>query len=459
MKIRHLVFTLVAFGATTTASAQRDSGQVFALDRVVAVVGKKAITMYELQDRVNELNQQRLAAQQPALTGDTLTIMHRVLSDMIDEEIFTQKAQEMKLTVPDAEVNADADQQMAKARSQFKTETEFRSAIKEAGYATPEALRAHFVKQARDSRMQQAAMDTLKKLGLMPTISVSDKDVQQAFDSLKANLQERGPTVTFRQIVMKPTASDSAKAKARALADSVRSLIAAGASWDSLALRFSADSGSQYGPDSSSAHRGGDLGWMRRGATTERFDSVMFNIQIGQLSPVFETEFGFHFLKVERLRPGEARARHILIVPKLYPDDVVRAKAKVDSLKTLLEKGANFDSLSTIYHDAQAHRRKVDNWPVSELPDEYKDALRGMKVNEYSSIFEVTPAEGGLNKAAVLQVLSRNESGAYTIEEVRSQMRSRLQQAGSIRRTIDMLKKQTYVSIRLPKPSPVSIKQ
>lgn len=222
--------------------ASADSGKIFPLDRIVAVVGKKAITLFELNEAVNDENLSRVDRTGQPYQGDTLVLMHQVLGVMIEIELLKQKAAELKLAPPDAEISASADERMSRARSGFKTETEFRAEIKRAGFATPELLRAHFIKQEKDSRLQRMAIDTLRRLGLMPTISVSEKDVEQAFDTLKKTLKERGPSVTFRQLVFKPVASDSANARAKALADSLHALIKAGASWDSLALRFSADS-------------------------------------------------------------------------------------------------------------------------------------------------------------------------------------------------------------------------
>jgi hypothetical protein len=64
-----------------------------------------------------------------------------------------------------------------------------------------------------------------------------------------------------------------------------------------------------------------------------------------------------------------------------------------------------------------------------------------------------------MNKAAILQVLDRNDTGAVTFSEARQRLRNDLQRTGSIRRLLDTLAKQTYVSVRLPKPSGSTNKQ
>jgi peptidyl-prolyl cis-trans isomerase SurA len=300
------------------------------------------------------------------------------------------------------------------------------------------------LERSRKERLQRMILDTLGKLGQMPTVSVSERDIMTAFDSLKKNAEPRGPVVTFRQIVIKPVPSDSAENRAKTLADSLLAAIKAGASFDSLAMKFS--------DDSSNAKEGGDLGWQSRGRFVREFDQVVFSLPIGQVSNVVKTQFGYHIIKVDRIRPGEVRSRHILIVPRMDARDVARAKLKAEKIAEALKAGANYDSLADTNHDPGErpilHSRKV-SIPLAELPEEYANALRNTKTDSVTPVFDVVMPDGSPTKAAVAQVLERNETGEYTLAEVRERLRSQLSQAGSWRRLIDNLRKQTYVSVRL----------
>ena len=55
---------------------------------------------------------------------------------------------------------------------------------------------------------------------------------------------------------------------------------------------------SEFSEDPGSAQQGGDLGWIGLGVFAPEFEKVMLDTQIGSISEVFETEFGFHFLEV-----------------------------------------------------------------------------------------------------------------------------------------------------------------
>jgi parvulin-like peptidyl-prolyl isomerase len=50
--------------------------------------------------------------------------------------------------------------------------------------------------------------------------------------------------------------------------------------------------------------RGGDLGWFRRGQMVQTFEDVVFAMEPGQVSDVFQSEFGYHIAKVFEKRPA-----------------------------------------------------------------------------------------------------------------------------------------------------------
>ena len=79
--------------------------------------------------------------------------------------------------------------------------------------------------------------------------------------------------------------------------NNLRQRVIDGESFESLAKEFSEDPGS--------ALQGGDLGWLGLGVLAEEFEATMLEMEIGEISPVFQTEFGFHFLEVLAKRSHE----------------------------------------------------------------------------------------------------------------------------------------------------------
>jgi peptidyl-prolyl cis-trans isomerase C len=54
----------------------------------------------------------------------------------------------------------------------------------------------------------------------------------------------------------------------------------------------------KYSEDTVSAKKGGDLGWINRGAVAPEFSEKSFSLPVGEISEPFLTSFGFHILKV-----------------------------------------------------------------------------------------------------------------------------------------------------------------
>ena len=56
---------------------------------------------------------------------------------------------------------------------------------------------------------------------------------------------------------------------------------------------------------SSCTEKGGDLGFFARGKMVEEFDVIAFSMMEGEISPIFQTPFGYHIVKVIEIKPEE----------------------------------------------------------------------------------------------------------------------------------------------------------
>ena len=107
--------------------------------------------------------------------------------------------------------------------------------------------------------------------------------------------EKRGPLVKFeeqwetRHVLLIPSAIrdvDATKAEAEVL----RERVLAGEDFALIAEEFSEDPGS--------GSNGGNLEWLPKGATVGEFENVMLNSEVNEVSEVFESQYGFHFLEV-----------------------------------------------------------------------------------------------------------------------------------------------------------------
>ena len=89
-------------------------------------------------------------------------------------------------------------------------------------------------------------------------------------------------------------------AVAKALADEIAGKLAKGGDFAALARQYSADTGS--------ASRGGDLGFAARGNYVPAFENALFSLAPGATSSPVKTEFGYHIIRLDELRPGAERS-------------------------------------------------------------------------------------------------------------------------------------------------------
>jgi peptidyl-prolyl cis-trans isomerase SurA len=433
---------LIVMAAASLAGGEAGAQtQTIPLDRVAAVVGSHAITWYDLQERINVARQE--GVELPADSAAFFDFARRLLNDMVDEEVLVQKADEMKISIPDIDLQNSVEQQYRQVRSQFRTDEEFRSQLQQAGMGTPDEFRRFLSDRIRRTQLLQRTVDSLRRAGRLVAVTVTDEEVRAEFDRNVGSFPPRPSTVTFRQIIVPTHPSQGAKDVARAKAESLLAEIRRGGDFESVAKRESMDA---------SRDVGGDLGWARRGVMVPEFERWLFppyGLQPGQLSPVVETPFGYHIIRVDRVQPGEVKSRHILIRPAVDEADIAKAAAVADSVAAALRRGAPFDSLARAHHDYANREETTILTPFSraELPETYRNALENAGVSEIVRFRIEGP--NSVPKHVALQLLSEQEGGEHKFEDLRDRIRQSLAEGGAYRRLIDSLRNQTYVSIRI----------
>ena len=439
--------------ATPALQTQAASALAMPLDRVVAVVGDVIITQSNLQERMIQKRQDGVRL--PDDSAGFRTFVLSVVSELVDEELLLQRAKDLKVEVPDADVNSTVDKQYKDIRKRFGSDAEFRSELAKAGYGTPEEYRKFLIDGVKRSETITRTIRKLREDGKITQANITDAEVADAYDRNKATMPKREAAVTWRQIIITPKPSPAAREFARVKAESLLAELKTGGDFEKLAKRESQDPGSK--------DNGGDLGWNRRGKMVPAFDRWMFALAPGVLSPVVETPFGYHIIRVDRVQPAEVKARHILISPKIDSLDVARAKLEADSVVAALVAGAPFDSLAKKHHDYPSGEETslLTPFPRAQLPPAYQQAFADKKAKDVVEF----PIAGNTNvpsKYVVAQLASVEEGGDMTLGEVRERFRARLAEEGGIKRLMESLRKATYVSVHkdalnvTPPPAPAA---
>jgi peptidyl-prolyl cis-trans isomerase SurA len=418
-------------------------GAAIPLEKVAAIVGDEPILWSSVLERINIDRAQGLEI--PGDSAGQMAVARKTVNDLIDEELLIQKAKDLKIEVTDDDVAPAVDEQLKRVRDAYPSAVDYRAALKQAGYGNPEEYRRFVVEQQKRVLIQRKVIEELKKDGKLLPVGVTEAEVDSAFQRSRAKLPRRPATVTFRQLVITPRPAPEAKAAARAKADSIEAeLKKMGPSAEQFAAVAKRES-----MDLSTKEQGGDLGWNRRGNMVPEFDRWMFALPPGTISPVIETVFGFHIIRVDRIKPSEVKASHILIRWKIDSNDVAAARKRADSVLAAWKGGANFDTLVIRYHDPNEEKGSLVPYPRDSLPISYKNAFTAKPAGSYVGPFPIEDRGTGREKYVIAELLTVEESGAYSENDWHDRIRDQLAEEKAIARLLQMLRKDSYVSVRL----------
>jgi len=434
MRARHLLILAVAaaaFPAVLAAQPAPQPGeQVW--DRVVAVVGDTTVLYSDVL-----IEMEAMQAQGQALPTDPAqrnAMAREIVQRRVDDLILLEAARRSGVTVDPTDVVTSVERQINQVQQQFGSEQGFRDALAQSG-RTLEQYRQTLTQQYTDQTMIQRFVQ--QRVAKMAPAPVTEEEIREVFASQADRLGQRPATVSIQQAILKPMPTEAAKAAARARADSALAEVRRGGDFEVLARRYSQDP---------SAQNGGMLGWFRQGQMVRPFEQAAWAMRPGDVSPIVETEYGYHIIKLEKSRGPERQARHILIRPEITPADVERARVRADSVAGAVRGGASLTELAQRY-GTPAEQRAVRDIVLERLPPAYGTALGAAEVGAVVGPFET--AEGTGTSFIVAKVTDRAAAGTYTLDDVREQVRSRVVQQKQVDRLLAELRQVTHVQVSL----------
>ncbi|MFN0015529.1 MAG: peptidylprolyl isomerase [Saprospiraceae bacterium] len=287
------------------------------IDKVVATVGAEVILLSEVQEQMAYLKQQ-----DPKLPEDHVCI---AMQNLLAQKLLVNQAKIDSIPLKDEEVENQLEARIERLRAYFNQDEK---AIEE--------FYGQNVNQIKDQMrgdMRSQLLAERMQGEITGKATISPLEVQTFFNNIhKDSLPYFNSEVEVRELVYNPPVNPEEKAKARTMLEDLRRrIIEGGESFADLAKKYSADSGS--------GSKGGDLGWQKRGTFVAEFEAAVYKLDPNQISPIVESEFGFHIIQLLERRGNLIHARHILIKPEITESDLEKAEAKLDSIRQLISSG------------------------------------------------------------------------------------------------------------------------
>ena len=278
---------------------------------------------------------QRMSAENGAREGVDLAELERNVPDwskqnVIERILLRQEALKDTAPIPTEEV----DQAVEEVKKRYGGDDK-----QEASAVSDEDIRREVETRIRLDRL----------IGKI-TAKVSSPKNKAVAESYRMNREQfKLPERIHAGHIVKHVGDGVGEETARAAVEEARQALEAGGVFEELADKFSDCPGS-----------GGDLGYFPRGEMVEEFDQVVFGMEPGEVSPIFQTVFGFHIAKLyerfpETIRPlGEVRKE---IEKQLHSQkqnhaienfvDALRAKAEVREVVSSADENVAVATAST----------------------------------------------------------------------------------------------------------------
>ncbi|MCY3601017.1 MAG: peptidylprolyl isomerase [Gemmatimonadetes bacterium] len=428
--------------APDTVEATGFPSGVETLDRIVAVVGDTAILLSDLQITLYQL--QGAGARIPPEGSERWkTFADDVLEAMIDDLIYLQQARNAGVTVPEDRVTQMADEIFAERRSRFSSEDEMMLAVEETGMNMLQ-FRQMLRSQAQAEGMRQAYRFELEQRDDLPPVIVSEEEVEAAFEEFAQNQPPRPALVSFNRLVVTPNPSGAARDSVLARTIRVQNDFANEEEFSVLARRHSDDDGTR--------EQGGELGWMSRELLVKPFGDAAWGARPGQTVGPVQTQFGLHFIKIERQRGAERYLRHILLRPDITEEDVEEARTLAIQVADSLRAGADPERLVVVFRGRVADEAiRFDDVSLASLVSQFTGggAESGLTAPTPGTVYGPLPIErGGPTEFGLVHVLSFRPEGPIELNDVRDQIRQSLRTRKQIDIILQEVRFNTYIDVR-----------
>jgi peptidyl-prolyl cis-trans isomerase D len=245
-------------------------------------------------------------------------------------------------------------------------------AAKKENYRSEPKIRLKYLTFSLNDNMEQA----------QPT----EEEIRTLYENSKESYKQPEQRHA-RHILLKTQEGDSeaVRAEKKKKAEEVLALAREeGSDFSTLAQEYS------EGP---TKDKGGDLGFFSNGRMVPAFDQAVFSLQPGEISEVVETQFGFHIIKLEAIRPASVRTfeqvkDNLAVTQKKKNAETITFQEVTKAYEGIMRSG----SLEKYSQESEAEIQTSDYFARSEIPEgmikdpKFINVAFSLKKGELSSI-------------------------------------------------------------------------
>lgn len=378
-KIKTL-FVLIVL-AVTTLQAQPKKQKI---DGVAAVVGDYVVLDSDIDLMLIELRANGVSSQDVSRC--------ELLGKLLEDRLYAHHAVQDSLVVTDEEVRGFMDEQLGVMVEQLGS---MDKVVKYYNKKNVDDFKNYFFDIIKMNKLVQAMN---KKI--VDDIEITPEEVKSFFNKIpKDEIPTIGSEVEIAQIVIKPIVSEEEKQKViKKLKEIKQDVLENDASFTTRAVL--------YTEDRASAPNGGYYKINKKTQFVKEFKDVAFSLAEGEISEPFETIYGYHIIKVEKILGQEIELRHILMSPKVSDESLAEARTRMENVKAkILSKELTFAQAAKTLSEDKATKNNggiilnprtlEPKFELTKMDPALYNEISELNVNEISRvILDEQPGEG-----------------------------------------------------------------
>jgi peptidyl-prolyl cis-trans isomerase SurA len=255
----------------------------YTFDRLIAKINDSIVTLSEVEDRAKLINMER-KGKKGIKSLSPKVIKKEALNLILEEKLLIQEGKKKQnITVSEANVE-DAIKEIKTANK--VPDDVFLVMLEKEGLT---------LKDYKKKIREQIIISKVRNNYLRNSARISEKKSKQYYrKNRKDFLTPSKILVRHILFIFGENISETSRKLKRERAEEALKKIRSGMSFKKAAKKYSEDV---------SASSGGDLGVLERGKMLKEFEEAAFRLKQGQVSPIVETPFGLHIIKVDKVFP------------------------------------------------------------------------------------------------------------------------------------------------------------
>lgn len=413
--LRNTVFALLGLLALPVfALAQSDQKPVATqkkvIDRIIWLVGDEPILLSDIEYQKLQLRSQNIPLQ-----GDADCVLPE---QMAVQMLFLAQAELDSISVDETMIHRQVDNYLqslvTQVGSREKLEEYFGKKYSE------------IVDDQRRVARNNAIASNLQE-SIVQHVDVTPSEIRQFYETIPADsLPYINTKVELQVIVRKPEVRlseiDRIKSRLRGFAEEVTS----GKSNFSTLARL-------YSEDKRTAMNGGEYGFVSRNSLEAEFARIVFNMSSSQkVSPIIETQEGYHIVELIEKRGELVNFRHILLRPAVTNEALEIEQSRLDSIAGRIRLGElSFDEAVVKYstdektinnrglmvnEDYRSPLVGSSEFTLDELPQDISRAIANLKPGELSQAF-VMRSDKGVMQVMLVKLYDRQEAHRANMQQ------------------------------------------